>query len=256
MNGSALSVLFGKRVAPVAPVAPVTTAPMTIAPVNRGPRRRNVPNEITCDESTATAWVILTDAKGNESARAAIDIEDVEIVRAHRWYAHRSGSNRAYVAARSPTGGMMHALLCPAPKGMEVDHIDRDALNNRRANLRPVTHMENLQNLGDEGRKGRELPRGVYAKGDRFRVQLNLDGLTTSGGVYDTVEEAESAARAMRAVRAVRAADRDSRRSRTLVNCPPVESLNQPAESAASSWLMGVTRAQVSAAIWDSTCPK
>jgi len=32
-----------------------------------------------------------------------------------------------------------------APKGMEVDHVDRDGLNNQRANLRLYTRVPNQQ---------------------------------------------------------------------------------------------------------------
>lgn len=43
----------------------------------------------------------------------------------------------------------VHQLLFPnIPKGLEVDHIDRDKRNNTRKNLRIVTHKENMQNVG------------------------------------------------------------------------------------------------------------
>lgn len=40
---------------------------------------------------------------------------------------------------------MMHRVIMNAPKGMEVDHIDGDGLNNQRSNLRIVTRAENLR---------------------------------------------------------------------------------------------------------------
>lgn len=46
----------------------------------------------------------------------------------------------------------MHRLVLsrklgrPVKDGLEVDHIDHNPLNNRRDNLREVTHQENLQN--------------------------------------------------------------------------------------------------------------
>lgn len=43
-------------------------------------------------------------------------------------------------------GFYLHRLLTNAPKGMEVDHIDRDKLNNKRENLRIVTSQENKWN--------------------------------------------------------------------------------------------------------------
>lgn len=35
------------------------------------------------------------------------------------------------------------------PEGMEIDHIDRNKLNNKPDNLRVVTHIENMNNRGN-----------------------------------------------------------------------------------------------------------
>ena len=40
----------------------------------------------------------------------------------------------------------LHRYLTDAPTGTDVDHIDHDQLNNRRSNLRILTHSENHQN--------------------------------------------------------------------------------------------------------------
>jgi len=40
----------------------------------------------------------------------------------------------------------MHQMLLTAPDGTEVDHRDRNTLNNRRDNLRLATHAENCMN--------------------------------------------------------------------------------------------------------------
>lgn len=40
----------------------------------------------------------------------------------------------------------MHAVINKTPKGYDTDHINRNRLDNRRANLRTVTHQENLYN--------------------------------------------------------------------------------------------------------------
>lgn len=40
----------------------------------------------------------------------------------------------------------LHRFLVNAPAGFDVDHFDHDQLNNRRINLRIITHKENSQN--------------------------------------------------------------------------------------------------------------
>jgi len=41
------------------------------------------------------------------------------------------------------------AFLGPRPEGLEIDHIDRNKLNNRANNLRYVTHEDNQKNRDD-----------------------------------------------------------------------------------------------------------
>ena len=42
--------------------------------------------------------------------------------------------------------GSIHRWIMDAPKGLQVDHINRNRLDNRRSNLRLVTHKENCKN--------------------------------------------------------------------------------------------------------------
>jgi hypothetical protein len=80
-----------------------------------------------------------------------IDDEDWDLVRGYRWKAHNS-SGRFYAIAQWEELGekkhiLMHRLLLGLndPKVL-VDHKDGDGLNNKRSNLRPCTHAENMRN--------------------------------------------------------------------------------------------------------------
>lgn len=80
------------------------------------------------------------------------DAEDAEFIesrawqlkrghKGHGWYARttlRIGNERRTVA--------MHRLLMSAKTGQCVDHINGDSLDNRKSNLRFVTHRQNMQN--------------------------------------------------------------------------------------------------------------
>jgi hypothetical protein len=113
---------------------------------------------------------------------AVIDASDYPVVSAFRWYATPSTvANRYYAAARvrtadgRPTTVYMHRLIVGAPKGKEVDHLNHDTLDNRRANLRVGSHRDNMQNgkfaLTTHCPKGHaydEANTYINAKGKRF----------------------------------------------------------------------------------------
>jgi hypothetical protein len=81
---------------------------------------------------------------------SVVDDEDAPTVLAHKWTFLNTG--RGYAVRRShtpdghPTMELLHRVLLDAAKGVEVDHIDGDSLNNQRANLRICSHQENRSN--------------------------------------------------------------------------------------------------------------
>jgi hypothetical protein len=81
---------------------------------------------------------------------AIIDEADYPLLSQSKWYAYKHG-NTFYAARNSPrvTGKSyrirMHTVIAGTPKGMDTDHINGDGLDNRRENLRVVTHRINTQ---------------------------------------------------------------------------------------------------------------
>jgi hypothetical protein len=81
---------------------------------------------------------------------AIVDDDDHEWLSQWRWFA-LVGSNAVYAHRSVRIDGKrrtlrMHRAILGAPKGMGVDHIDHDGLNNTRANLRLCTQSQNLGN--------------------------------------------------------------------------------------------------------------
>lgn len=75
----------------------------------------------------------------------------------------------------------------------EVDHRDRNRLNNRFGNLRDATSEQNRFNQSGRPREN-GLPHGVYAaKSGRFRACITFKSRARHIGVFDTVESALAA---------------------------------------------------------------
>lgn len=75
----------------------------------------------------------------------------------------------------------------------EVDHINRNTLDNRIENLRPATHTQNMHNR-KKLRNNTSGFTGVFKVSDtRYRAIASLNGKLTHLGRYSTPEEASGA---------------------------------------------------------------
>ena len=83
---------------------------------------------------------------------ALVDDEDEALVSGYNWHAlQRSWSRASYARAYIPGSHpkrqvLMHRLILNAPDRVDVDHEDRDGMNNRRYNIRLATKSQNLHN--------------------------------------------------------------------------------------------------------------
>lgn len=82
-----------------------------------------------------------------------------------------------------------HVLLATGvviPKGMVVDHINRNPLDNRLQNLRVVTQEQNMNNITRPGT-------GVRKYRQRWTARIFIHNREVSLGTYDTRDEAVAA---------------------------------------------------------------
>ncbi len=75
------------------------------------------------------------------------------------------------------------------PIGMEVDHIDRNPLNNRWENLRLVDKQTNMLNTGMRSHNTTGYT-GVVKEGRGYKAQVGYRGKVLYLGHYKTPEEA------------------------------------------------------------------
>lgn len=111
---------------------------------------------------------------------ALVDDQDFSLVDKFQWRSHWNGRDwyaRGYIKQR-PRGEprksiYMHRLILGFPES-DVDHRDRNPLNNQRDNLRPSTRTENQGN----SRKHRDARtshyKGVYFKKATNRWQAQI----------------------------------------------------------------------------------
>ena len=141
------------------------------------------------------AYVTLT--KGYE---AIIDADDVPMASQFNWqalvFAHTVYAQRC--TARDIDGKqtsiLLHRAIMDAQKGVEVDHICGNGLDNRRANLRFATRSENMCNARMR-LKNKSGYKGVFwHKGNRaWRAKIVLNGIAKELGSFNTPEAAYTA---------------------------------------------------------------
>lgn len=77
---------------------------------------------------------------------------------------------------------------------VEIDHIDRDPLNNSWTNLREATRQQNCGNMTSRSKSGYK---GVYEYRCRFKrgfvAMLKVNGKTKNLGAFPTAEAASAA---------------------------------------------------------------
>lgn len=122
---------------------------------------------------------------------ATIDDEDYDSIRQYRWVL-----SRGYAIYSGCEGGKkftisMHRLIMNPKKHEQIDHINRDRLDNRKSNLRICTHAQNCQNTSRRG--GRSGYRGVRKDWNRYEAIIVAHGIKYALGRFDTAREAAEA---------------------------------------------------------------
>ena len=108
---------------------------------------------------------------------AIVDAEDFDRLNRYKWHTQTGG--RTYYARSRENGKIirMHRLITNAPKGLVVDHINHNGMDNRKANLRICTYAENSHNRRC-GRRGSSKYKGVSRckKKELFLACIRCDG--------------------------------------------------------------------------------
>jgi hypothetical protein len=125
---------------------------------------------------------------------AIVDAEDYDRLKKYKWCAVEEGNWYAKTFRRDGMPLWMHRLVIDAPKGLYVDHIDHNGLNNCKSNLRLCTNAQNQQNRRPN-RGGSSRYKGVHKlksyKKFRARIVHNKKAIHL-GYFKDEIEAAKA----------------------------------------------------------------
>lgn len=131
-----------------------------------------------------TSYIPLT-----KGYKALVSESDYRHLMGMKWHAHVS--SHGFVYARNGDGTAMHVYLLKPPRGMLVDHINGDKLDNRRENLRLATSEENSRNVQKvSGRSSRYKGVAWDAARKKWKAQIQAEGKQKTLGRFDSEEEA------------------------------------------------------------------
>ncbi|MFE3202172.1 HNH endonuclease [Embleya sp. NPDC059237] len=143
------------------------------------------------------AWVEASASQGDSFATVLLDLDDFDKLDGR---VLSIGSHGYAQMWNRPGVILLHRWIMGVPVGTQyraiVDHINRNPLDCRRANLRIVTATESNLNRGISSR---ELPRGVYrTPAGRFAAAIKRHRKVRHLGTYGTPEDAALAVESAR----------------------------------------------------------
>jgi hypothetical protein len=132
---------------------------------------------------------------------ARVDPEDYRRLAEYKWFL--AGSPTGCYAAhwhypedsKRRRKVWMHRQIIDIPPGMVCDHINRNGLDNRKANLRPATISQNLCNRPKRKTKTRSRYKGLeWDRAQRkWKARLQLNGRKIYLGSFKSEEAAARA---------------------------------------------------------------
>lgn len=98
---------------------------------------------------------------------------------------------KEYENTLGKTGSIaLHQLICECLDGYEVDHLDRDKLNNLISNLQPKTHSQNMLNIGLYSNNSEVVGVSWAEREEKWRARITIENKEYSLGYFDSKDDA------------------------------------------------------------------
>lgn len=124
---------------------------------------------------------------------AIVDDADYANLAALKW---RESYKHGHTYAETGRRALMHRIIMNPAKGLHVDHINGNGLDNRRSNLRVVTSSQNQMNRGLP-KNNKSGHKGVHWSklGKRWHAAIVVDRKKNFLGTFTDKEKAAAAYR-------------------------------------------------------------
>jgi hypothetical protein len=159
-------------------------------------RTQHDPNEFLINGDDCT--INLYDRNGTFIAKTVIDSSDYDLCRKYKW-GWCVGKTSSYVSTMidRKTVSLHRVLfgLVNAPRySTEIDHIDRNTLNNRRSNLRIADRSKNVCNVAPYKNKSSKY-KGVsfFKEHGKWRADIRKNRIGIYLGLFDSEKDAARA---------------------------------------------------------------
>ncbi len=130
----------------------------------------------------------LCDRNDNLTEFVYLDKEDLKKVKFIKWHLHSTGY------ARNRNIGYMHNIILnrdTSNRKINVDHINRNKLDNRKCNLRIVEATQNQYNKGLQSNNTSGYPGvGFKKREQKWRARIQYKGKEKYIGLFNTKEDA------------------------------------------------------------------
>lgn len=122
-----------------------------------------------------------------------VDDEDFDFLSRFNWQADPYNSVSTHGDINTPRT-LIHRLIMKPPKGVEIDHIDGNRLNNQKSNLRFATSAQNKINRGPR-KDNKSGYKGVswHKQRNCWTARIMVDGFYKHLGLFKDIKEAAQA---------------------------------------------------------------
>ena len=161
------------------------------------PKRRYILNRPAAQvlSGTITGDSTVKQIPLTQGKRTTVDDEDYSKLSKHKWCVSQSYCGDLTAIRRKGNVIIrMHRVIMNASRGMDIDHINHDTLDNRRCNLRICTRSQNQQNqLPLRGKTSRYKGVCFYKRDGKWQAYIKLNGKRYHLGYFNNEVDAAKA---------------------------------------------------------------